>query len=312
MAGRCRMMGLRRSLADYLKTRRALGFKLKREGALLPDFVTYLEKHGRTFITTAAALAWATQPRGVHPNWWSARLVLVRGFAKYLQTIDSRTEVPPLDHLPHRRIRSTPYVYAPEDITALLSATDTLSASLKRMTYKTLLGLLAVTGMRMGEAISLDDVDFDRRGSLLVIRNAKFGKSREVPLHSSTVKALDRYLHERNRLVPRRTAPSLFVSVRGSRLISQNVHETFLELIYAAGLGDRRPRRPRIHDLRHTFAISTVLTWYRQDLDVQARLPLLSTYLGHIGPSSTYWYLTAVPELLEAATIRLERSWVKP
>ncbi len=307
------MIGLRRALADYLKTRRALGYKLKAAGEMLPDFVGHLEKRRASHVTTVAAIAWATQPRDVHPNWWRQRLVVVRGFAKYLQTIDSRTEVPALDHLPaHEGTRSTPYVYSAADITALLSASETLRAPIRVATYRTLLGLLAVTGMRVGEAIALDERDFDRRREVLVIRKTKFDKSREVPLHASTVQALDRYVRDRNRLSPRRKGSSFFVSTAGSRLFYQNVHETFLKLVYAAGLGDRRPRRPNIHDLRHTFAIQTVVDWYRTDVDVEARLPLLSTYLGHIGPSSTYWYLTAVPELLEAATIRLERSRVKP
>lgn len=306
------MTRLRRALADYLRVRRTAGFKLKQAGEMLPAFVDYLDKRRMTYVTTVAAIAWATQPRDVHPNWWRQRLVVVRGFARYLQTIDRRTEMPSLDHLPASEgIRSTPYVYSAQDITALLSATDTLRTPLRVATYRTLLGLLAVTGMRVGEAIALDERDFDRRREVLVIRKSKFDKSREVPLHASTVRALERYLRDRNRLAPRRRAPSLFVSLAGSRLFYQNVHETFLKLVYAAGLGDRRPRRPHIHDLRHSFAIRTVLDWYRDDVDVEARLPLLSTYLGHIGPSSTYWYLTAVPELLEAATVRLERSRMK-
>ncbi len=306
------MTGLRRALTDYLAVRRALGFKLKQAGEMLPDFVNYLEKRRATFVTAVAAIAWSTQPRDAHPNWWRKRLVVVRGFAKYLQTLDRRTEVPALDHLPAREgPRATPYVYTAADITALLSATETLRAPLRVATYRTLLGLLAVTGLRVGEAIALDDRDFDRRSDVLVIRKTKFDKSREVPLHDSTVEALVRYQRDRNRLSSPRKTASLFVSTVGSRLIYQNVHETFLKLVYAAGLGDRRPHRPTIHDLRHAFAIRTVLDWYRDGVDVEARLPLLSTYLGHVGPSSTYWYLTAVPELLEAATVRLERSRVK-
>ena len=305
------MTELRRALSDYLRVRRALGFKLRSAGLMLPDFVAYLEKRRATFVTTVAAIAWATQPRDTHPNWWSKRLVVVRGFAKYLQTIDRRTEVPPLDHLPASEgARATPYLYSAADITALLSATETLWSPLRVATYRTLMGLLAVTGMRVGEAIALDDRDFDRRRDVLVIRKTKFDKSREVPLHDSTVQALVRYQRDRNRLSPSRKTSSLFASTAGSRLIYQNVHETFLKLVYAAGLGNRRPHRPTIHDLRHAFAIRTVLDWYRDGVDVEARLPLLSTYLGHIGPSSTYWYLTAVPELLEAATVRLERSRV--
>ena len=300
------MTRLRTSLADYLRVRGALGFKLKQAGELLPDFVRYLDKRGLARVTTTAAIAWATQPRDSSPGWWHQRLVVVRGFAKYLHTLDARSEVPPLDHLPHRQTRSTPFVYSDADVTALLSATDTLCAPLRMATYKTLLGLVAVTGMRVGEAIALDQDDFDRRRRLLTVRKSKFGKSREVPLHGTTIAALERYQRERDRLAPRRRSKSFFVSSAGSRLFYQNVHETFLKLLYAAGLGERRPR-PTIHDLRHTFAIRTVLGWHRDGVDVEARLPVLSTYLGHIGPSSTYWYLTAVPELLEAATARLER-----
>lgn len=305
------MTALRRALAAYLRTRHALGFTAKREGELLPQFVAYLDERGASFVTAGAAIAWATQPRDAAPAWWTQRLGIVRGFAKYMQTIDPRTEVPSLDHMPHRRARSAPYVYSAADLTALLSATDTLRSPLKTATYRTLLGLLAVTGMRVGEAVALDARDVDRRRATLVIRKTKFDKSREVPLHTSTIEALDCYRRDRARLAPQRSASSFFLSTAGSRLIYQNVHETFLRLVYAAGLGQRRPR-PTIHDLRHTFAIQTVLDWYRGGADVEACLPLLSTYLGHVGPSSTYWYLTAVPELLEAATVRLERSQVKP
>jgi integrase len=305
------MTALRRALAAYLRTRRALGFKLKRAGELLPQFVAYLDKRGASFVTTAAAIAWSAQPRDAAPAWWTQRLVLVRGFAKYMQTIDPRTEIPAIDHLPHRHARSAPYVYSAADIVALIEAADTLRAPLRIATYKTLLGVLAVTGMRVGEAVALDERDVDRRRAILVVRKTKFDKSREVPLHASTVEALDRYRRHRDRLMPRRRSSSFFVSTVGNRLIYNNVHETFLRLVYAAGLGRHRPR-PTIHDLRHTFAIQTVLGWYRDGADVEARLPLLSTYLGHVGPSSTYWYLTAVPELLEAATIRLERSRVTP
>lgn len=304
-------MTIRRALADYLKTRRALGFTSKREGTLLPDFVAFLDERGCSYVTTTAAVAWATRPHDASPRWWTIRLTLVRGFAKYLRTIDARTEVPPLDVFPHTPSRSVPYVYSPEDLTALLSATMTLVSPLKTVTYKTLLGLLAVTGMRVGEAVALDERAVDRHRAVLVIHKAKFGKSREIALHASSVTALEQYRRERARCVPHPRSPSFFVSTAGTRLIYQNVHATFLKLVYAAGLGARQPR-PTIHDLRHTFAIRTVLDWYREGADVEARLPLLSTYMGHVGPSSTYWYLTAVPELLEAATIRLERSRVSP
>jgi integrase len=301
---------LRRALADYLKVRRSLGFKLKAPGELLPGFVAHLEHARSPIITTALAVEWATLPQDVHPAWWTSRLVAVRGFAKYLQTIEPCHQVPPLELLPHRRARAAPYIYEPAEIAALLAATATLRHELRAETYRTFLGLLAVSGMRTGEAIALDDTDVDLRRGALVIRKTKFGKTREVPLHRSSLRVLARYQCERDRLLPRsQRSPSFFVSTVGTRLIYQNVHDTFLQLVYAAGLGERAPRRPRIHDLRHTFAVRTVLAWHRAGADVEAKLPMLSTYLGHIGPSSTYWYLTAIPALLESATARLERAW---
>lgn len=305
------MTALHRALAAYLRTRRALGFKLERAGHLLPEFVDFVAERGESVVTTVAAIAWATQPREAAPTWWTQRLVLVRGFAKYLQTVEPRTEVPPPDCLSSHRPRSAPYVYSAADLTALLGATDMLRSPIMASTYKTVLGLLSVTGMRVGEVVALDERDVDRRGAVLLIRKTKFGKSREVPLHPSTIAALDCYRRERDRFAPRRGSPSFFISTAGTRLIYQNVHDIFLRLVFASGLSRRRPR-PTIHDLRHTFAIQTVLGWHRDGVDVEARLPTLSTYLGHIGPKSTYWYLTAVPELLEAATLRLERSLVRP
>lgn len=302
------MKSLDRALHDYLGTRRALGYKLQREGRLLPNFIAYLVDSGSTTVTTTAALAWATQPQGAHPAWWTARLSLVRGFAKYLKTLDPKTEVPPLELLTHRRPRSAPYVYSAADIAQLQWATETLRQPLKTATYRTLIGLLAVTGMRVGEAIALEENDVDLYGAVLLIRTTKFRKTREVPVHRTTAQALSRYAIERDHLARRRKHPSFFVSSAGTRLYYQNVHETFLRIVYAAGLADTRPRRPRIHDLRHSFAIQTVLAWHREGANVEAKMPLLSTYLGHIGPSSTYWYLSAVPELLDAATVRLERA----
>ena len=301
---------LRGDLEDYLAARRALGFKLDRPEKLLPHFVDYLAKTGSSFITTKAALAWAMLPQRAQPRWWATRLVMVRGFAKYMQTLDPRTEVPPLELIPYRPTRSQPYVYTEGDIASLLRAAQAQSSPLMAATYSTLIGLLSVTGIRVGEAIALDDEAVDLQRGVVTIWKGKFGKTREVPIHPTTVHALDRYCEARQRHSPRRTEPSFFVSTSGTRLLYQNVHDKFLKLVYAAGLHTRKPR-PRIHDLRHTFAIQTVIAWHRAGEDVEARLPLLSTYLGHIGPSSTYWYLSAVPELLEAAMARLERSLSK-
>lgn len=302
------MTPLRQALADYLRIRRALGYKLERAGKLLPQFLAYLEQIGADTVTTERALAWATLPAGGSGHWWAFRLSIVRGFAAYLQTLDPATEIPPNDLLACRPPRATPYLYTDEEVAALLAAAAILRTSLRIATYRTLLGLLAVTGLRVGEAIRLDRGDLDLMHDLLLVRDSKFGKSREVALHPTTISALREYLRLRDRLRPSPSTPALFISPAGTRLLYCNVHATFRQLRHRAGLQPRSAScRPRIHDLRHTFAIRTLLDGYRDDGDVQPRLSLLSTYLGHINPDSTYWYLSAAPELLALAAQRLER-----
>ena len=304
------MNPLRKALDQYLAVRRSVGFKLDRDGLLLPDFITYLERHGAQTITTELALAWAKQPVAAHPAWWATRFGMVRGFAKHLQAIDARTEVPAADLLPRQVRRVTPYLYSEQEIVRLLRAAQELRPPLRAATYKTLFGLLAVTGMRFGEAIRLDRPDVDFTHGLLVIRNSKFGKSREIPLHDTTVEALRAYARLRDRIGPRPKSSSFFLSRTGARLIYNNAHRVFWKLVRSAGLEPRSARcRPRPHDLRHTFAVRTLLEWYRAGANVQARLPVLSTYLGHFHPSSTYWYLSAAPELLALASQRLESAW---
>jgi len=298
---------LHTAVDDYLGVRRALGFKLKREGRLLPQLVAYLERAGAETITTELALAWATQPPDGHPAWWAERMGIVRGFARHLQTLDPATQVPPTGLLPRQARRATPFLYSNAEVVALMEAARELRPPLRAATYETLVGLLAVTGMRVGEAIRLDRDDLDWTKGLLTVRDTKFGKSRQVPLHPSTVEALATYARLRDQLCPQPIAQSFFVSVVGTRLIYNNVHLTFLELVRLARLQRRTAaRRPRPHDLRHTFAVRTLLDWYRAGLEVEARLPLLSTYLGHFHPRHTYWYLSAAPELMGLAGQRLQ------
>ena len=302
------MSGLHQAVNDYIALKRALGYKPERELRLLADFAAYIEREGSSCITTLLALAWATQPADAAHSWWSARLDLVRRFAGYVRTLDPKTEIPSRDLLPHRRQRLAAYLYSNEDVQALLAAARRLPGRLKGCTYATLLGLLAATGMRVGEAIAIDRSDLQWCEGLLTIRKSKFGKSREVALHDTTQQALQAYARRRDRVFPRPKNPSFFVSQAGTRLFYSNVHLVFLRLVRRAGLADGHPRRPRIHDLRHTFAVRTLQDWYRRGSDVDARLPLLSTYLGHVNPSSTYWYLTSAPELVGLAAERLERA----
>ena len=303
------MKALDRHLDDYLALRRALGFKLIGEGRLLASFVAFAEAAGQRTITTKAALEWARLPRGGSPSYLSRRLRAVRGFARYLQALDSACEVPPLELLPERKQRPAPYLYREREILALMAAARTLRPPLRAATLETLIGLLACTGMRIGEAIRLDREDFDPARGALSIHDSKFGKSREVALHESAVRALLDYGERRDRLCPQAGARSFFITARGARLTHAAAYMPFRALLELAGVRHPSPsRRPRIHDLRHSFAVETLLGWYRDGGDVAARMPLLSTYLGHVDPAATYWYLSAAPELLGLAAKRLEHS----
>jgi integrase len=301
------MNALRQALADYLAVRRSLGFKLQDSERLLTQFITFLEGRGQEHVTVEAAVAWATLPVQGHRRWLNARLTIVRRFAVYLRGIDPSTQVPPSDLLPGQRLRATPYLYSGDEIAALMQMSATLLGSYRQATYRTLIGLLAVTGMRIGEAIALDADDLDTGSGVLTIRVGKFGKSRVLPLHPSTLTALGEYLCRNDRLSVQTNA--LFVSATGKRLHYGNVHKTFKKLVRCAGITPRSAVcRPRLHDLRHGYAVNTILDGYRgDDGDPGARLALLSTYLGHTDPAHTYWYLSAAPELLKLAGDRLER-----
>lgn len=302
--------GLRAALADYLRIRRALGYKLTKDEQALRNFVAFLQACGAERVTTELALDWATLPENALPASLANRLTMVRQFASYLQTIDPATEVPPSRLLRAGNRRATPYIYSDSEIAALIDAAATLRYPLLVATYRALLGLLAVSGLRVGEAIRLDTSDVDWERGLLVVRDTKFGKTRLVPLHPTTIAALDDYLQRRGRLYPcpEPRTPAVFISAAGARLIYNCVNLTFLKLARTAGLRARSPTcRPRAHDLRHTMAVRTVLDAYHADADVHARLSVLSTYLGHVNPSNTYWYLSAAPELLALAGERLQR-----
>lgn len=298
---------IRRRLADYLAVRRALGYKLVQAERLLTQFVSYLEDCGEKHVTTETALTWATLPAGADRSWVSMRLSIVRCFAVHLRGIDPATQVPPTDLLPGRNPRATPYLYSDDEISALMTATAKLRKSYRKATLRTVIALLAVTGMRIGEAIGLDRNDFDATNGILTIHKGKFGKSRELPLHPSTVTALGNYLARTDR--PHQlSTPALFVSPAGTRLVYAELQKAFQRLVRWAGLKPRSAScRPRLHDLRHTFAVKTILDGYRDDSTPGTRFAPLSTYMGHVDPGMTYWYLSGAPELLKLAGDRLER-----
>jgi len=301
------MTALEVDLAGYLAVRRALGYTLARTEKLLAQFLLWLQERDRDVITTDLALEWATLPPARGSNWHAQRLGVIRVFAAYLHAVDPAHEVPPADLLPQRPRRAVPYLYTDRELLALMDATSVIPTPHRAATLRAVIGLLAVTGMRIGEAIRLDRNDIDHEHELLVVRDSKFGKSRELALHPSTLHELRRYLRRSDRPVPAEPTAAVFTSAAGTRLTYCNVHLAFKRTVGHAGL---RPRsaacRPRPHDLRHTFAVNTVLDAYRCGADVQTRLPLLSTYLGHIHPGSTYWYLQAAPELLALAGEQLE------
>ena len=304
------MTNLRSALERYLSMRKGLGYKYEHQTRRLADFVTFMEKREARVITTKLALEWATLPPDRHASW-ALRLSDVRGFARHVANFDPRTETPPVGMLPGWK-RAKPYVYSDAEIDALLAAALALPPAdgLRRWTYHTLFGLIAVSGMRISEAMGLEGDDVDLDAGMLTVRLTKFGKSRLVPLHPTTCTALRGYAARRDAHLGSRHSSTFFVAEQGGRLLHQYVYRVFWRLSREIGL--RRPgdhTGPRVHDFRHRFAIRTLLDWYRQGKNVEQQLPVLSTYLGHACVRDTYWYLSACPELMEEAARRLDRRW---
>lgn len=307
------MTALRVALGDYLTLRRSMGFKLRRAEKLLGQFVDYCDSQGTKVITADFALKWATLPEGASRSWVCHRLCVVRGFSRHLALIDERHEVVPTSLVPHRPTRATPFLYTEEQVSALMTAASSFRSPIRQATFEAIVGLLWATGVRVGEALSLDTDDVDFALGVLTVREAKFGKTREIPLHKTTTAALHAYAKRRARLCPEASTPAFFISAAGTRVLYCNFHLGFQELVRRAGIEVRSSAcRPRPHDLRHSFAVRTMIGWYRDGLDVEAQLPRLSTYLGHVHPANTYWYLSAAPELLGLAAERLEGATGRP
>lgn len=303
------MSSLASCLEEYLSLRRSLGYKLQRAPQVLADFVGYMEAHGAGHITVPLALDWAVQPEAASPGWRASRLGAVRCFARYAQALDPAHEVPPVWLLPAGRHRPAPYIYSEAEVVALMKASSRLPTPLRAVTLETVTGLLAVSGTRVGEVVRLDRDDIRVHELNLYLRSSKGGKSRVVPVRPSTARALEAYAVHRDELCPSLSSMAMFVSRRGTRLATSDLGMAFAEVLKRAGVPERaREKRPRLADLRHTFAVRTLTSWHEQGLDVEALLPLLSTVMGHISPASTYWYLQQCPELLGAAARRLERT----
>lgn len=309
MDGGGTMSAIETSLDDYLRLRRALGHKLAGAERYLRQFIARLDAAGTQVITMPDVLAFVSDPR-LAPGSVVAqhRLMAVRGFARYLGAAEPRTEIPPAGLVAYRARRRNPYLFTDCDIEALVRCARAGTRSpFRANTLETMIRLLMITGMRVGEAIRLGRGDIDWDEAVIRIRDSKFGKGRDLPVSPSTIAALRSYADSRDR----RGSVDIdrfFVSLAGTPVDYNHFRATFRKAVDAAGIAHGRPSPPHIHDLRHRFAISTVTGWYSQGRDVQALLPRLSTYLGHRDPVSTYWYLTATPDLLAQAAVRLEEA----
>ena len=305
------MSALGEVLGEYLRLRRALGHKLDDAGRQLAKFVSYLDDIGAETVTVENVLGFVLDP-DLDPMTMTParRLTAVRGFARYLAGIDQRAEIPPAGLVVSRRPRRrTPWVFSDDDVATLIEyARATTPFPFRAATLTAIIGLLAVTGMRIGEAIRLerDDVDWDE--AVIRVRGTKFMKSRDVPVSPTTIDALAAYARLRDTTFPKPTSSAFFVSLSGAPVAYSYFQATFRKAVVAAGIGAGSAIQPRVHDLRHAFAVKTLLSWYRAGLDVDVLLPRLSTYLGHREPRFTYGYLTATPELLGYAAARLDAA----
>lgn len=303
-------MSFSSQLDIYLSVRRSLGYDLRNDERVLRRFVWFANKLGVSHINTGLFLQWDASLPPANASTRSARLGMVRLFAQWLCSLDPAHEVPPRGLLTGHAGRSRPHIYTEAEITAIIAAAKVLPSiyGLRGLTYGTLFGLIAVTGLRIREALALDDDDFDIINGVLRIRRGKLGRERLLPLDPTVVVELATYVAERDRLLGQRTK-ALFVACKGTRLTDCATRYNFAQACQNIGLRGnqkyyRHGRGPRIHDLRHTFAVRTMINWYRNGKDPTREMIRLTTYLGHANPSHTYWYLEAVPELLDLAMTR--------
>lgn len=307
------MDSMRSAVEDYLRLRRALGFQLNDPERHLRDFLRFMESRRALCMTTALAIEWAGKPT-VTTATRAERLRAIRLFAKYYSGIEPATEIPPEGVFPHRTNRAMPHIYSQNEVAAILQAAANLShrSEFTRQTVVTVLATLSVTGMRISEVLALNQDDVDFGEAIIHVHRSKFGKSRLVPVHPSTASALAEYTLLRDQVTTRAntTTNAFFVTETGRRAYQQTIRHAFVRITKQVGMrGLRATSGPRLHDFRHTFAVNTLIHWYRRGLDAERELPKLSTYLGHRHWSDTYWYLTAVPELMCLATRRLERAF---
>ena len=303
-------MTLSHELDRYLSIRRSLGYDLREDERVLRRFVAFADSEGVTHITTDLCLRWQGTFGSVKRQTCGGRFIMVRLFGQWLHGLDDRHEVPPRGLVPTPTRRPSPYIYSEAEIATVINEAAKLPSiyGMRGLTYSTLFGLIAVTGLRISEAVGLNTVDLNLDDGVLHIRCGKLGKQRLLPLAASVVDRLHAYTTERNRLLGATPVP-LFVKCGGERIGVDGAQYNFAQICQRIGLRDpqrhfRSGRGPRIHDLRHTFAARTMIEWYRSGKDPAREMIKLSTWLGHAKPDHTYWYIEAVPELLELASAR--------
>lgn len=304
-------MTLALELDRYLSVRRSLGYDLRTDERILRRFVAFAHNDGATHISTDLVLRWHATLAKAGTSTRAARVRTVRVFAQWLSGLDPDHEVPPRGLLPDRYRRVRPYIYSEAEIAAIVEHARALPSiyGMRGRTCSTLFGLIAATGLRISEALRLDPGDIDAESGVLRVRHGKLGKERLLPLDPSVVTRLGEYSVERDRLLGR-ASDAFFVTCEGARFGDCGARYNFAQVCQQIGLRapqlyQRHGRGPRIHDLRHTFAARTMIDWYRSGKDPAREMLKLTTYLGHSNPSNTYWYLEAVPELLELASARI-------
>lgn len=300
-------MSMREEAGRYLDLRRSLGWAMTGSGRMVLDFAATLDAAGQTAVAITAALDWATENTAATPGHWRARLSAARGFARHMHALDPASQLIPPDLIPAPVRRKPPYLYTAEEVAALVHAAGLITTPAAAAAMRALVSLIAASGLRSGEALSLDRAGVDLDNAVLTV-TGKNGLGRLVPLHPSTAAMLAWYASRRDQLCPQ-SSPAFFVTRTGRRATQRWADQTFARLLALAGItAPPGRRRPRIHDLRHTFAVETVAGWYRDGLDVGARMPVLSAFPGHSGPEAAYWYLQAAPVLLSQAAARLEQD----
>jgi integrase len=295
---------------EYLALRRGMGYALHIEGAELLRFARYADEKGHhSAITTELAMEWARLPKQAERLYWARRLDIVRRFAKHRRLFDPHTEIPAEGAFGPSYRRPQPHIYSDDAIRQLIQQASLLgpAGGLRSKTYQTLFGLLACTGLRISEALHLrrDDVDVQR--GLMTITATKYKKTRLVPLHPSATQALKRYSQKRDQYHLHPRAETFFLTEHGTSLKYWRVLMTFIALRQQLGWEAKSRPFPTIHGLRHSFVVSRIVHWYREGVDLDRRIAALSTYLGHVKVTDTYWYVTATPELLSLSTERFEQ-----